>query len=264
MPFTLSHPSAALPFWPLIRRGFVPLAPFVVGAMAPDFEYLLRLEPWALLSHSALGVFVFCLPIGVATWILWVMLLHPVARALVALPPATPRLPRTVGGWLLVVIAVLLGSSTHVFWDALTHRDTWGPVVFPILGQTAFTVGSYRVPWYNVLQLTSSLLGGVLVLAWLRQEIVRRGDRIAALLAPWRVRAWLALAAAALAVAVWNAPRQGIMTHITRTKLVLGRMAVGALVGLAIGLVALAVLHRLGRLRITDDGTDRPGETYAT
>jgi hypothetical protein len=34
--------------------------------MAPDFEYLLRLEPWALLSHSALGVRLLP-PIGVAT-----------------------------------------------------------------------------------------------------------------------------------------------------------------------------------------------------
>jgi len=264
LPFTLSHPSAALPFWPLIRRGFVPLAPFAIGAMAPDFEYLLRLEPWALLSHSARGVFVFCLPIGLATWILWVMLLHPVARALVALPPAPARLPRTTGGWMLVAVAIMLGSSTHVFWDALTHRDTWGPAVFPILNQTALTLGPYPVPWYNLLQLASSLIGGAVVLAWLRQEIVRRGDGIAALLAPWRVRAWLALGTVSLAVAIWNAPQQGMMTHVTRTKLVFGRLAVGALVGLAIGLVALAVLHRLGRFRITEDRTAPSGGTYAS
>lgn len=232
--------------------------------MAPDFEYLLRLEPWALLSHSARGVFAFCLPVGVATWVVWVLLLHPVARALLALPDQAPRLPRTTGGWMLVTVAVLLGSSTHVFWDALTHRDTWGPVVFPVLGQTAVTVRGVSVPWYNVLQLASSLVGGAVVLAWLRQEIVRRGDGIAALLVPWRQRAWFALGALSLAVAVWNAPQQGMMTHVSRTKLVLGRLAVGALVGLAVGLVALAVLHRLGRFRITEDGTAPSGGTHAT
>ncbi|MEP7380775.1 MAG: DUF4184 family protein [Gemmatimonadota bacterium] len=252
MPFTLSHPSAALPFWPLVRRGYLPLAPFAIGAMAPDFEYLVRLEPYALLSHTARGILIFCLPAGLAAYVLWVMLLQPVSRALVALPPLPPRLAASLGSWTLVIFAIVLGSTTHVAWDALTHRDAWGPVLFPALKHSAFVVGGNRVPWYNVLQLASSLLGGVIVVWWLRAELTRHGRSLHDLVAPARRRAWLALIAVSLAVATWNAPRHGLMTHINQTKLILGRFAVGALVGLAIGVVALAILQRMGRFRIAE------------
>ncbi len=220
--------------------------------MAPDFEYLVRLEPYALLSHTAGGILVFCLPAGLATYVLWVMLLQPVSRALVALPPLPPRLAASLGSWTLVIFALALGSTTHVAWDALTHRDAWGPVLFPALKRSAFVVAGNRVPWYNVLQLASSLIGGAIIVWWLRAELTRHGRSLHDLVAPSRRRAWLALIAVSLAVATWNAPRHGLMTHIKPTKIILGRFAVGALVGLAIGLVALAILQRMGRFRIAD------------
>lgn len=252
MPFTLSHPSAALPFWPLVRRGYIPLAPFAIGAMAPDFEYLIRFEPYALLSHSLRGVFVFCLPLGLATYVLWKLLLQRVSRWLVALPREDSRVPLTLAGWTLVIVAVLLGSATHVAWDALTHRDAWGPVIFPWLKRDALTVAGIRVPWYNVLQLASSVAGAAVVFAWWRVELARAGRTLAEVIAPPRRRAWIALACVSIAIAAWNAPRHGLMTHINSTKLILGRIAVGAMVGFVFGLVALAILHRAGRFWLTE------------
>ncbi len=256
MPFTLSHPSAALPFWPLIRRGYVPLAPFAIGAMAPDFEYLIRFEPYALLSHSLWGIFSFCLPLGVATYVLWTLLLQPVSRWLVALPPEEARLPLTAAGWILVIVAVVFGSASHVLWDALTHRDAWGPIVFPWLKHNAFIVRGYRVPWYNMLQLASSLAGAVVVLWWLKAELARAGRTLADVIAPPRRRPWIAIALVSIAIGTWNAPRHGLMTHINSTKLILGRFAVGTLVGLVFGVVALAILHRAGRFWLTERRTD--------
>lgn len=247
MPFTLSHPSAALPVWLLVRRGYLPLAPFVVGAMAPDFEYLLRLEPYALVSHSALGVVVFALPVGVLALILWRVLVEPFARDLFALPRSAHRGAAAQHGWMLQGVALVTGSISHVTWDAFTHRDAWGPIVFPALRGTALTVADVALPWYNVLQAVSSLVGGVVVLAWLWREVQRNGEGVRALLAPWRVRRWLALGAAVVLVAAWNAPRRGIMADPSRAKLVLGRAAVGGLVGLTAGMLALAALHRAGR-----------------
>lgn len=252
MPFTLSHPSAALPFWPLVRRGYVPLAPFAIGAMAPDFEYLFRFEPYALLSHSWQGILTFCLPIGLATYVLWVLLLQPVSRWLVAFPPVPPRLPVSLASWMLVIVAVALGSGTHVVWDALTHRDAWGPVIFPFLKHNVVVVRGYRVPWYNLLQLASSVVGGAIVVRWLSHELARNGRALRDVVSGARQRAWIALAAASVAVGLWNAPRHGLMTHINSTKLILGRFAVGALVGLTFGVVALAILQRMGRFRITE------------
>ena len=268
MPFTFSHPAAALPIWPLIRRGVLPLAPFVVGAMTPDFEYLLRLEPLSLVSHSVRGLFVFCLPVGAVLWAFWEWLVRPVGRDLFALTPSpvsdalssardssarasSPGGTRP-GAWLGVVVALLLGSASHVGWDAFTHRYAWGGENVPLLRETAFTVGGTAVPWYNALQHASTLLGGMVVLGWLWGEVTRGGGALAALWAPRRLRRWLALGAVALAVGAWNAPRRGQMVNPRRLPLVAGRLVVGAMTGFAVALVALSVLHRMGRYRLTD------------
>lgn len=247
MPFTLSHPSSALPVWPLVRRGLVPLAPFAIGAMAPDFEYLWRLEPFALVSHTARGLVTFCLPVGLGVLLLWETLLARTARSLLGLPGAGSRTPRTAGGVGRALVALVLGSLSHVTWDAFTHRDTIGPVLVPVLRQPAFTLAGYVVPWYNLLQMVSSLVGGAIVLGWLWRQLHREGEGSRALVSRGRLRGWALIAGAALAMAVWNAPRRGEMTGPSRLKLMLGRSAVGALTGASLGLLALALLQRAGR-----------------
>jgi hypothetical protein len=230
--------------------------------MAPDFEYLLRLEPYALISHSAVGIFVFCLPAGLALFLLWRALLHPLARALVALPPSTSTAPRDAGAWLHALLALVIGSATHVGWDAMTHRDTIGPVLFPVLRTTAVTLGSVRVPWYDVLQLASSVLGGLVVLEWLRRQVMASGGELRALLAPWRLRLWSILALASLAVGAWNAPRRGLMSGVAEAKLVLGRFAIGAMVGCLVAMLLLALLHHRGRFHLVEHRADHPGGTH--
>ncbi len=247
MPFTLSHPSAALAAWPLVRRGHLPLAPFVVGAMAPDFEYLLRLEPYALVSHSARGILTFDLPAGVVALIAWYLLLAPFARALFALSPPPLHRRWGVGEVAGALVALALGSVSHVVWDAFTHRDAWGPVVVPGLRATAFTIAGAPVAWYNALQVASSLVGGGVVAAWLGREVQSEGGGWRALIVPWRMRRWLALGVAVVAMAAWNAPRRGMMSDPSRTKIVFGRAAVGGLVGLAAGMATLALQYRVQR-----------------
>ncbi len=242
------------------------MAPFVVGAMTPDVEYLLRLEPLSLVSHSVRGLFVFCLPVGLVTWILWEWLVRPVGRDLVALAPGDATARRgSASAWFLAIIALLVGSASHVGWDAFTHRYAWGPDHFPALLQPAFTLGGTVVPWFNLLQHLSTVVGGVIVLAWLGRELGAGGSRepgaggsgVRALLAPRRLRAWLALGAVALAVGAWNAPRRGQMVHPRRAPIVLGRLVVGAMAGFAVALVALSAMHRLGRYRLNDQERTR-------
>lgn len=257
MPFTLSHPSAALPVWPLVRRGIVPLAPFAIGAMAPDFEYLWRLEPYALVSHSARGIVVFCLPVGIVVLLLWEVLLAPTVRALVGLAGRGGHTPRTLAAMARALVALLLGAVSHVTWDAFTHRDTIGPVLVPVLRQPAFTLAGFVVPWYNLLQVASSLVGGVIVLAWLWRLMQRDGEGGRALLRGARLRGWALIAGAAIAMAAWNAPRRGEMTSPSRLTIVLGRSAVGGLAGATLALVALALLQRAGRWTWHDSRRDR-------
>lgn len=234
------------------------MAPFVVGAMTPDFEYLLRLEPLSLVSHSVRGLFVFCLPVGMVSWVLWEWLVRPVGRDLVALAPGGSSAPPTsVTAWLAAVVALLLGSASHVGWDAFTHRFAWGPDHFPGLLQPAFTLGGTVMPWFNLLQRLSTVVGGAIVLAWLAREVGAEGAGLRALLAPRRFRAWAALGAVALALGMWNAPRRGQMIHPRRAPIVLGRLVVGAMAGFAVALVALSAMHRLGRYQLNDQERTR-------
>jgi hypothetical protein len=57
MPFTLSHPAAVAPLWPIARRFRLSLAALAIGAMVPDFEFFLHLRPAARWSHALVGVF---------------------------------------------------------------------------------------------------------------------------------------------------------------------------------------------------------------
>ena len=253
MPFTPSHPAAALPIWPLIRRGVIPMAPFVIGAMVPDFEYLFRLEPLSLISHSARGILVFCLPVGALTWLLWEWMLRPVGRDLVALPPTLAPTPPPARGPSLTfatvatgVLALLLGSVSHVTWDAFTHRYTWVADRWALLSTPAFAMGGTVVLWHSVFQHLSTILGAGVVLRWFIGEWQSGGRSWRALGEPRRLRHWAALGAAAFALGLWNAPRHGQMIHVRPAPIVVGRFVVGALDGMTVAFVLLAVRRRFG------------------
>ena len=67
MPFTLSHPVAAIP----LRRylgDFGILSALFIGAMAPDFVYMLPehfVFYYRLDAQSLIGLFKVCLPMGI-------------------------------------------------------------------------------------------------------------------------------------------------------------------------------------------------------
>ena len=172
MPFTLAHPAAVVPLARLLGKKAV-FSALVIGSMTPDFAYLapgLTRGP----SHSLPGLFWFCLPVGLALYLLFHLLLK---RPLAALLPRTlreavaPLLARTPGlppsRWIAVVLCLLLGALTHQAWDLFTHP---GPIVraFPLLAVNLMTVGSYRVYVYKVLQHCSTLLGLALLARWTR------------------------------------------------------------------------------------------------
>ena len=73
MPFTPAHIAAVLPF----RRTRMLWSALVVGAVAPDLEYFLRMSPQGRYGHTLAGLFVFTLPLGLLT--LW--LFHAFVKA---------------------------------------------------------------------------------------------------------------------------------------------------------------------------------------
>jgi len=137
VPFTVSHPAAVLP---LARSGLVSSA-LVIGSTVPDVFYYLPMPRSIEITlsnrtHTTAGVFGLDLALGLALFLIWQVLVAPLAVA--AAPGAlrarlAPDLPvpwrRHLAGpksVLLVVVSLWIGAATHVFWDEFTHPHRLG------------------------------------------------------------------------------------------------------------------------------------------
>ena len=124
MPYPFAHPAAVLP---LVRFG-VPSA-LVIGSVAPDLWYLVPFVQRAD-SHTLAGLFWFCLPAGVALYLLFHLVLKEPLIALLSTRLSTfacRGLPAR--SWGAVVLSLLAGILTHLLWDELTHSNTPRPGV---------------------------------------------------------------------------------------------------------------------------------------
>ena len=146
----------------------------MVGTLAPDFEYFLRLAPDHGFGHTLVGTFVLTLPL--ALLVLWLF------HAFVKLPLAG-LLPDTIqrrltnhldefrfGGaarFALIVGSILLGIATHLAWDSFTHSNTWLYHHWPILREAIHVPIVGVIPLYRVLQHGSTIIGIGVLSAWL-------------------------------------------------------------------------------------------------
>lgn len=160
MPLTFAHPAAVLP----LTRLRLPLSALVVGSVAPDLVYFVRLAPRGHFGHTLPGLFLFCIPAGLA--LLWVfdrLLKRPLAE----LAPASAQ--RRLNDPLrrspfdrplaFVAVAVLLGATTHVLWDAFTHAGGWGVALVPALRRTVSLGSLGAFPAYKLAQHGSTVFG---------------------------------------------------------------------------------------------------------
>jgi hypothetical protein len=172
MPFTFAHPAAAVPLArPMGRYGV--LSALIIGSMAPDIAYLLPIGVMRNESHSLGGLFWYCLPIGLAGYVLyhWFM-----KRPLIyLLPPAVfARLePYATSDWrlrrknlLAVLLSLLVGAITHLVWDSFTHRSSWGVRHIGWLQTHLYTGGGFWIYLYTALQWACSLMGLALLGWW--------------------------------------------------------------------------------------------------
>lgn len=216
MPFTPAHPAAILPLPRLMRQWSVPSA-LVIGSLAPDLAYFLPLDVPRTGSHSLAGLFWFCLPIGLLTYLLFhlflkgpILSLLPDALAVRLSPDQhTARLPRVHVGAL--TLSLLLGACTHLLWDSFTHDNAPGVLALPWLRLDLFAIGTYHVYAYRVLQHFSSALGLTLLALWTFgwYRAARPGPRLELTLPPaQRLRAYACLllipALSGLIAALWQ------------------------------------------------------------
>jgi hypothetical protein len=234
MPLTPSHAAAA---WPLARLApRLPLAGLVVGTLAPDFEYLVRLAPRGRTWHTPLGLLTLAVPAGALVWMVWRAVVRPAVQRLLPprLQPTLAPLPWTIGSVAAGVVAVLLGAASHVAWDGLTHPGGWAVSRWDVL-VAPVGIGPVTMPAYKVLQHGSTVLGAVVLviwgLGWWRQQ-----PREARAFAPGQPREAMIALCGLLTAAALGASLNALRAPAS-LGLRLGYAAVGAM--LALGLAAV-------------------------
>ncbi|USG68041.1 DUF4184 family protein [Brevibacillus ruminantium] len=177
MPFTFAHPAIVLPFY---RVRWLSFSALIFGSMAPDFEYFLRLRPYSTISHTVAGLFLFDLPM---VFLLAFLFHFIVKRSLVAHLPAPldrglhslANRPWQLGSFRSFVVfaySALIGSFSHVAWDAFTHDGAFFVQRISLLQQKVVMAG-WEIPVYKLLQ-HGSTLGGLLLIALFTWAAARR------------------------------------------------------------------------------------------
>jgi len=169
MPFTFSHPAILLPLTYLPKKWFS-LTGLIIGSLTPDLEYFLRMRINSDYSHTIEGLFWFDLPLG----ILITFIFHNIIRNCLFdnLPTFLKSRFSTFKqfywneyfkkNWLTVVISILIGAVSHIFWDSFTHETGYFAQKFSELSNIIGILGS-EIPIFKLLQHTSTLLGGLVI-----------------------------------------------------------------------------------------------------
>jgi hypothetical protein len=245
MPYAFAHPAAVIPLYRLLGKFAVPSA-LVIGSVIPDAWYFVPVLTRSD-SHSAAGLFLFCLPAGLFVYAAFHLIFKQPLLALLPRALASrlgawtcPSLPSAP--WRSVLVSLLVGVLTHFAWDAVTHGG------IPALEIQILTLGNYELRAYQVLQHASTLLGTAFVIWWLARKL-RAGPDLSLqtreVSAPARVAivAMLALLPAAsftvvvLAVSPFSLTVEGLRSALRPA-------GVTALSTLGFGMLAYCVLWR--------------------
>ena len=169
MPFTFSHPALVLPATFLPKR-FYSLTGLVAGSVVPDFEYFLRMSTRSDYSHTIPGMFWFDLPLGLVLAIIF----HQIIRN-----PLIDHLPFSIRSrfadarefhwmkyfrlnWFVVLVSVIVGTITHLFWDSFTHINGYFVQAIPLMFTDIDLLG-YPFTLYRFLQHLSTVIGIILI-----------------------------------------------------------------------------------------------------
>lgn len=170
MPFTFSHPVLILPLKYLPKNWFS-LTGLIIGSLTPDFEYFIRMKVQSNYSHTFLGVLWFDLPLA----ILLAFVFHNLVKDdLINNSPQIIK-SRTMifskfnwnnyfkTNWMVVIISVIVGTASHLFWDAFTHNNGYYVNVISGLRNTAI-VFKNEIPIWKLTQHLSTLIGGIIII----------------------------------------------------------------------------------------------------
>jgi hypothetical protein len=171
MPFTFSHPAIVLPIARVVRIRFISVSALIIGSMAPDFEYFIKMKLSGRFSHTLPGAFLFCLPVAFVT----LLVFHKIVKQpfISSLPtyfnsrltalrvfdllPSIKQHPLTYLGCLL------LGIFSHLLWDSFTHANHFMVRHVAFLSSPVSITGFPNMPLFRYIQHGSTVLGAVYI-----------------------------------------------------------------------------------------------------
>ena len=169
MPFTFSHPALVLPLKYLPTHWFS-FTGLIIGSMVPDFEYFIRMRIQSTFSHTLTGLLWFDLPLG----LLLAIIFHNIVKD--RLIENMPKILKSrlealrlfdwnsyfIKNWYIVIISILIGAASHIFWDSFTHNSGYFVQRIPWLSQQVEIPG-LQIPVSNIIQHLSTLFGGLVI-----------------------------------------------------------------------------------------------------
>lgn len=163
MPFTPAHAALLAP----LKRTRIRITDtaFLAGAVVPDFESFLLMRNAEKFGHTTAGIFLMDLPLA---FLLAISFHAFIKQPLLHHLPATLRSrleKRNAKNWtdfvvrhpIVVLYSILLGTGSHLLWDAFTHEGGFFVNLFPILQYNIKSL-DYK-PVFFLVQVVSSVWG---------------------------------------------------------------------------------------------------------
>ena len=162
MPFTITHIIAIFPLYPFCKRlSFIGL---IIGAIVPDMAIVFISHHVYFFSHSLLGIVAFSFPVGLLLYLYFDKLgkffaidMCPLYFRSRLFKYRNEKIQYSFSNIFVISIAIILGASTHVFWDSFTHQWGWFLEVIPQLKQS-FSFFSYSFYGYRIVQMLSDII----------------------------------------------------------------------------------------------------------
>jgi len=165
MPFTISHAVLAPPLSKL-SGGRLPIAALAIGCMVPDLFRLFTNANYEG-SHQWSGLIVPDLLLGLIFCLLWYALYRPMLFSFFGLhkPLNLHGINQCCDFMLSLMVAIVVGTSTHILWDGLTHVD-FRTFAFKNILLQPIELFDHSYPLHRVLQIGLSIFA-LPVLAWM-------------------------------------------------------------------------------------------------
>jgi hypothetical protein len=235
MPFTPAHTAIVIPF---LRSRHVSATALLIGAMAPDFEYFLKMSVDGVHGHTVGGLLYFDLPVTIALSFGFHLIVKK--NLITSLPGFLQRrfaealLFDFANGFkvrpFIFVLSAIAGSATHVIWDGFTHGNGFFVGRFSFYDGAYFPFQGVDYPLWYALQYISTFTGLFVIIVAIAFK--RPTD-----LSPIRVSTtyWFTFVAVTAAVV-------GIRFLIYSADYNLGNLVVCSITGICIALIVCGFL----------------------